>query len=84
MVCIHISNLTVMTRHIDNAYQSLQNLKRRILEEYLLTFNDDKRHTYFYLLKRVEMLGPMTGDGYFEITKTTITSILSVRFIISG
>ena len=82
MVCMHISNLTVMTRHIDNAYQSLQDLKRRILEEYLLTSNDDKRHTFVYLLKRVEMLGPMSGDGYFRITKTTITSMISVRFII--
>ena len=82
IVCIHISNLTVMTKHIDNAYQSLQFLKKRILEEYLLTSNDDKRHTYFYLIKRVELLKPMSGDGYFEITKTTITSMISVRFII--
>ena len=84
MVCMHVSNLTVLTRHIDNAYQSLKNLKRRILEEYLVTTNDDKRHKYYYLLKRVEMLGPMSGDGYFEITKTTITSMISVRFLISG
>ena len=82
MVCIHISNLTVMTRHIDTAYQSLQILKRRILEDYLLTSDDDKRHTCFYFLKRVELLKPMSGDGYFEITKTTITSMISVRFII--
>ena len=79
MVCIHISNLTVLTRHIDNAYQSLQILKRRILDEYLLSSDDDTRHTYFYLLQRVEMLKPMSGDGYFEIGKTTITSMVSVR-----
>ena len=80
MVCIHISNLTVLTRHIDHAYQSLQILKRRILEEYLSSPDDDTRHRYFYLLKRVEMLKPMSGDGYFEISKTTITSMVSVRF----
>ena len=79
MVCIHISNLSVLTRHIDNAYQSLQILKRRILEEYLSSSDDDTRHRYFYLLKRVEMLKPMSGDGYFEIGKTTITSMVSVR-----
>ena len=79
MVCIHISNLTVLTRHIDNAYQSLQILKRRILEEYLSSSDDDERHRYLYLLKRVEMLRPMSGDGYFEISKTTITSMVSVR-----
>ena len=79
MVCIHISNLTVLTRHIDNAYQSLQILKRRILDEYLSSSGNEARHTYFYLLQRVEMLKPMSGDGYFEIGKTTITSMVSVR-----
>ena len=83
MVCMYISNLTVLIRHIDDAYQSLQILRKRILEEYLLSSNDDKRHSYFFLLKRVEMLKPMSGDGYFEITKSNITSMISVRFIIS-
>ena len=81
MVCMHSSNLNVLTRHIDQAFQSLQILKRRILEEYFQS-TDEKRHEYFYLLKRVEMLRPMSGDGYFEITKTTITSMISVRLCI--
>ena len=74
-----ISNLSVLTRHFVNAYPSLQILKRRILDEYLSSSDDDTRHKYFYLLKRVEMLKPMSGDGYFEIGKTTITSMVSVR-----
>ena len=81
MVCIHSSNLNVLTRHIDQAFQSLQILKRRILEAYFQS-TDEKRHEYFYLLKRVEMLKPMSGDGYFEITKSTITSMISVRLCI--
>ena len=78
MVCIHVANLTFLTRHIDKTYQSLQILKRRILEEYLQSPDDNVK--YFYLLQRVDMLKPMSGDGYFEISKTTITSMISVRF----
>ena len=78
MVCIHVANLTFLTRHIDKTYQSLQILKRRILEEYIQSPDDNVK--YFYLLQRVDMLKPMSGDGYFEISKTTITSMISVRF----
>ena len=73
------SNLNVLTRHIDQAFQSLQLLKRRILEEYYQSSDENERLEFFYLLERVKMLKPMTGDGYFEITKTTITSMISVR-----
>ena len=73
------SNLNVLTRHIDQAFQSLQILKRRILEEYYQSSDENGRQEYFYLLERVKMLKPLTGDGYFEITKTTITSMVSVR-----
>ena len=79
MVCIQSSSLNVLTRHIDQAFQSLQILKRRILDEFFKSTDENKRYEYFYLLKRVEMLKPMTGDGYFEITKTTMTSMISVR-----
>ena len=79
MVCIQSSSLNVLTRHIDQAFQSLQILKRKILEGYYQSADDNERHEYFYLLERVKMLKPMTGDGYFEITKTTITSMISVR-----
>ena len=82
MVCIQSSNLNVLTRHIDQAFQSLQILKKRILDEFFKSSDENKRYEYFYLLKRVEMLKPMTGDGYFEITKTTITSMISVRLCI--
>ena len=78
-VCLVSSNLNVLTRHIDQAFQSLQILKRKILEGYYQSADDNERHEYFYLLERVKMLKPMTGDGYFEITKTTITSMISVR-----
>ena len=63
LVCIHISNLTVLTRHIDKAYQSLQIMKKRILQDYQLTSDDYNRQNSFFLLKRVEMLSPMSGDG---------------------
>ena len=83
MVCIQSSSLNVLTRHIDQAFQSLQILKRRILDEFFKSSDENKRYEHFYLLKRVEMLKPMTGDGYFEITKTTMTSMISVRLIIA-
>ena len=81
LVCIHVSNLIVLIRHIDKAYQSLQILKKRILQDYQLTSDDYKRQNAFFLLQRLEMLNPMSGDGYFEITKTTMTSMISIRYI---
>ena len=81
LVCIHVSNLIVLIRHIDKAYQSLQTLKKRILQDYQLTSDDYKRQNAFFLLQRLEMLNPMSGDGYFEITKTTMTSMISIRYV---
>ena len=66
---------------MDEAFQDLQDLKKNIIEKLrLISLTEDKRLELSYFKDRIEMMRPMSASGYFAIDKTTLTSMLSVRY----
>ena len=74
-------NLLILTGSMDEAFQDLQDLKRNIIEKLRLSsLNEEQRLELNYFKDRIEMMRPMSASGYFAIDKTTLTSMLSVRY----
>ena len=73
--------LIIGTGAYHQAFQDLQYLRRQAQEKLLYSSVKSERQHLKFLLRRIEMLGPMHGRGYFGIDKTTLTSMLSVRYI---
>jgi len=73
-----IMSLTSLTEVVDSCFQALQGIRKEIQEKLLLCGEDKERQKLQYLLQRVEVLGPMSAGGYFEITKSSLISMLSV------
>ena len=73
-------SLTSLTEVVDSCFQALQGIRKEIQEKLLLCGEDKERQKLQYLLQRVEVLGPMSAGGYFEITKSSLISMLSVRY----
>ena len=64
---------------IDESFESLQNLKIPIHERLLQCPGEEEKAQMNYLLNKIEDVKPMNACGYFEIGKSTLTSMLSVR-----
>ena len=79
MLCV-MYNLLFLTKMTDKTFQSMQSLGRQIQERLLVTREKTERQSLKYLMKRVEMLKPLNACGYFDIAKTTLTSMVSVRY----
>ena len=74
-------SLLILTGSMDEAFQDLQDLKRNIIENLRLpSLNEEQRLKLSYFRDRIEMMRPMSASGYFAIDKTTLTSMLSVRY----
>ena len=73
-------NLTSLTESVDSCFKALQGIRSEIHEKLLLCLDDKESQKLQYLLHRVEVLGPMSAGGYFEITKSSLISMLSVRY----
>ena len=73
--------LVVITGAIDESFEKLQGLKRPIQEKLLRTNEESEKSKMNYLLQRIEDTRPMSACGYFQIEKSTLTSMLSVRWV---
>ena len=73
-------SLIILTGAIDESFESLQSLKIPIQEKLLLCPGEMEKAKMNYLLQRIEDVKPMNAYGYFEIGKSTLTSMLSIRF----
>ena len=71
--------LITVTGCLDEAYQCLQDMKRQAQDNILASIEKKERQQLKYIIQRIESTRPMTARGYFEIDKTTLTSMLSVR-----
>ena len=71
--------MITQTEVIDQAFQDVQYLRRQAQEKLLNCSEKSERNQLKFLLRRMEMMEPMNGCGYFGIDKTTLTSMLSVR-----
>ena len=75
-------SLIIITGAIDESFESLQGLKIPIQDKLLMCPGEMERAKMKYLLQRIQDVKPMNAYGYFEIGKSTLTSMLSIRFSI--
>ena len=71
--------LITLTSCLDSAHQCLVNMKRQAQDSLLVSTVKEERQQLKYIIQRIEAMGPISARGYFEIDKTTLTSMLSVR-----
>ena len=71
--------LVALTLTVESAYDSVQNLLERTEEKLLRTRDKSQRQNLKYEIRNLSKLEPMTGGGFFTISKSTLTSMLSVR-----
>ena len=74
---IFVFNIT--TGEIENTFEKLKGLKTPVQERLLQCPGEVEKNQINYLLQRIEDVKPMNACGYFEIGKSTLTSMLSVR-----
>ena len=72
-------NLHALTTWTESSYEALQDLKEHFHEEFLRAPSERERQRYQYLAMTLSQVQPMTASGYFEISRGTLTSMLSVR-----
>ena len=78
MAYYHTSVLYFMTMTVEKAHQDLIMLSTP-LKQVLLTENDAmKKESLKILIKEVENVRPLGGNGYFTIGRSTLTSMLSI------
>ena len=71
--------MSVLTNSAFEAFVTVTGMLR-ILEERLLLLADDtlEKRDIMNLIRRVDKIEPLSGNGYFKITKETMTGISSV------
>ena len=69
-----------LTFTVESAYDSVQDLILEKEEKLQGLLGKSERQKLKYDIRRLSKLEPMTGGGYFTISKSTLTSMLSVRY----
>ena len=72
--------LKTLTEYIDKSFQCLKNLKRKAQEILLMTKDKSERQYIKYMIQKIDEMEPISAAGYFIIDKSTLTSMLSVRY----
>ena len=68
------------TEAFDRSFQAIQSLQRKLKKKLATTENKQERREIKCLLLRIDDLRPMNACGYFGVEKSTLTSILSIRY----
>ena len=74
-----ILQMIALTEAFDNALQAMHSIRRKLLEKLLVTDKKEERRSIKYLIQRINNLRPMNACGYFEVDKSTLTSMFSIR-----
>ena len=64
----------------DDAFNHLKNLKKRTEKEVWLTREPGRMADLKYTLRLLDDIEPLSACGYFSVTKSSITSMVSVRW----
>ena len=72
--------LVSLTNSISKCSECIKDLKRELEETLLCTEQKKERQYLKYLIKRIRDLQPMHACGYFLVDRSTLTSMLSVRY----
>ena len=78
-VMVAIFSFDIFTGEIENSFEKLKGLKTPIQERLLHCPGEVEKAQMNYLLQKIEDVKPMNACGYFDIGKSTLTSMLSVR-----
>ena len=73
-----VVNLQVLTSLAESALEALQEMKQNFQEKFLTSTSDGQRQKCQYLIMSLSEVKPMTGAGYFDISRGTLSSMLSV------
>ena len=72
-------NLEVLTGLTETAFEALQEMKNNFHENFLQSTSETERQKYQYIIMSLSEAKPMTASGYFEVSRGTLTSMISVR-----
>ena len=72
-------NLQVLTTLAESALEALQEMKGNFHEKFLTSSSEGERQKCQYLIMSLAEVRPMSGAGYFDISRGTLTSMISVR-----
>ena len=70
-----------LTASLDSAFGSLQHVTGKI-QEMLMKSQGETEKQLIYLVGNIKSLRPINACGYFEISKSTLTSMFSVRYFV--
>ena len=74
-----VVNLQVLTSLAESAFEALQEMKRNFHDKFFTSSTEGQRQKCQYLIMSLAEVRPMTGAGYFDISRGTLTSMVSVR-----
>ena len=78
-VTAHLINIFCLTDTVNSTFEKIV-LEKIKLQKQLKTCKDkDEKQHLKYLLERLNMLKPMSACGFFEINRSTLSSMLSIR-----
>ena len=78
MAYYYISYLYFITMTAEKAHQDLKMLATPIQQTLVMESDQPKIQSLKIILKEVENVGPLSGNGYFDISRGTLTSIVSI------
>ena len=74
-----ISHLQGLILTLDTVYKDFEKCKNAVEEQLCKEDNKVERRQMKMLLHKLTFFKPMTAKGYFNVTKDTLVSMLSVR-----
>ena len=76
----YILNVHGLVCTTESTFESVKRLKSRLEDKLETETSREERLKIKHLLRKLSSLTPMTACGYFEISKDTMISMLSVRY----
>ena len=70
--------MQVLTSLTESAFCAMQEMKLHFQEKFLKA-SESERKRFEYLIMALSEVRPMTANGYFDISRGTLTSMISVR-----
>ena len=70
-----------ITTSVSSAFDVIQEIQDHIYEKLSHTHDNEEKMELEYCKNLAQKLRPLNAEGYFEIDKTTLTSMLSVRYL---
>ena len=73
-------NIVALSESVEAAFDEIQGFREKIMERLRKTQIKEESEDLKYCKSSIKLLRPMSAGGYFDIGKSTLTSMLSVRY----